>query len=101
MSTSGNHVAPTRAPFAGACPSLLSVGERCARRLVLRSAKERESPAETILVEYHGKDIVGSRVHADSATLRYEEYPGRVVAAEWQGSLGWTRFLWCQERTRT
>jgi hypothetical protein len=73
----------------------ISAGERCPRRLILLCEGE-QSPAEAVLVEYHGKDIVGSRLHADLQRCA-EEYPGRVVAAEWEGPLGWTRFMWCMK----
>jgi hypothetical protein len=67
--------------------------ERCPRRLVLLQGGE-ESEAEAVLAEYHGSEISGKRLHAD-LRLQAERHPGRIVAAEWAGPLGWTRFLWC------
>jgi hypothetical protein len=67
--------------------------ERCPRRLVLLADNEN-SAAEVVLAEYRGSEISGKRLHADLQRWA-AKHPGRIVAAEWAGPLGWTRFLWC------
>jgi hypothetical protein len=62
---------------------------------VLLQAGE-DGPVETVLQEYAGGEISGTRLHAD-LQRQAEQHPGRCVAAEWQGALGWTRFLWCRK----
>jgi hypothetical protein len=68
--------------------------QRCPRRLVLLEAGE-DSPVAEVLMEYKGADVSGKRLHADLRRLA-EEHHGRCVAAEWLGTLGWTRFLWAR-----
>ena len=67
---------------------------RCSRRILLLCDGE-DSEAERVLLEYHGAEISGKRLHADVQRLA-AEHRGRFVAAEWLGPLGWTRFLWCR-----
>ena len=66
--------------------------ERKPRRLVLLSG-EPSGPVEKVLAEYQGAEVSGNRLHAELQRLS-DENAGRVVAAEWFGRLGWTRFLW-------
>lgn len=68
---------------------------RIPRRMVLLADGE-DSPAETVLAEYRGPEISGRRVHEDVQRFA-AQHPGRFVAAEWLGPLGWTRFLWCKK----
>jgi hypothetical protein len=65
------------------------------RRLVLLTGDER-SAVERVLAEYSGAEAPGKDVHAEIDRLA-GEHSGRLVAAEWLGPLGWTRFLWCRE----
>ncbi len=69
-------------------------GGRAPRRIVLLDGDEGGGAAR-ILAEYRGAEISGKRLHADLQRLA-AEHPGRHVAAEWLGPLGWTRFLWCR-----
>jgi hypothetical protein len=69
--------------------------ERVPRRIVLLQDEEK-SAVEQVLVEYRGAEISGKRLHADLQKLA-REHAGRLVAAEWLGPLGWTRFLWCRK----
>ncbi len=66
--------------------------ERRPRRIVLL-AGEADGAVEAVLAEYRGAEVSGNRLHADLQRLS-EEHAGRCVAAEWLGSLGWTRYLW-------
>ena len=94
MSTPSNYVTSRKTPVSRSANSAPE-GQRHPRRLVLLCEGE-DSIVETVLAEYRGKDVVGSRLHAD--LQRYsEENPGRIVAAEWAGPLGWNRFLWGQK----
>jgi hypothetical protein len=68
---------------------------RAPRRLVLLTDGE-ESAVKQVLAEYRGAEISGNRLHADLQRLA-DEHRGWTVAAEWQGALGWTRFLWCRK----
>jgi hypothetical protein len=68
---------------------------RAPRRVVLLVAGEQSDAAE-VLAEYKGADVSGNRLHADVQRLAAGN-PGRWVAAEWLGPLGWTRFLWCRK----
>ena len=84
----------------GAPPASAAQGtERRPRRIVLL-AGEPDGPAEKVLAEYQGTEVSGNRLHTDLQRLS-EEYAGRCVAAEWLGSLGWTRFLWRQSGPRS
>jgi len=65
------------------------------RRLVLLTAGE-ESAVGSVLREYQGGEVSGHKLHADLQALA-QEHQGQTVAAEWQGPLGWMRFLWCQK----
>jgi hypothetical protein len=76
-------------------PASSGPGERAPRRLVLLSGDEK-SEVEAVLVEYRGAEISGNRLHADLQKFARDN-PGRCVAAEWLGPLGWTRFLWCRK----
>ncbi len=68
---------------------------RAPRRLVLLQEGE-QSGVEKVLQEFTGSDVSGTRLHADLQRLAGEN-PGRFVAAEWLGPLGWKRFLWCKK----
>jgi hypothetical protein len=54
-----------------------------------------DSAVERVLLEYHGSEVSGKRLHADVRRLA-DEHRGRCIAAEWLGPLGWKRFLSCQ-----
>ncbi len=81
------HTSSSPPPKAGSTP-------RQPRRLVLLLGDEQSDTAD-VLAEYKGADVSGNRLHADVQRLA-AEYPGRWVAAEWLGPMGWTRFLWCR-----
>ena len=68
--------------------------ERAPRRIVLLVGDE-QSEVLQVLAEYRGTEVSGRRVHEDLQKLA-AKHPGRHVAAEWEGPLGWTRFLWCR-----
>ena len=70
-------------------------GERTPRRIVLLTGDEQSAVGE-VLVELRGDDVTGKRLHAE-IQKQAAAHPGRVVAAEWLGNLGWTRFLWCKK----
>ncbi len=78
----------------GSAAQPMSSSPRCPRRVVLLRDGEA-SEAERVLLEYHGAAVSGKRLHADVQRLA-GEHDGRLVAAEWLGPLGWTRFLWCR-----
>jgi hypothetical protein len=68
--------------------------ERAPRRIVLLAGDEQSEVAR-VCAEYRGAEVTGRHVHEDLHKFATEN-PGRHVAAEWEGPLGWTRFLWCQ-----
>ena len=72
----------------------MSTGERAPRRIVLLASAD-DGEVEKVLREYAPPEPTGTRLHADLKELAAEN-PGRTVAAEWLGPLGWTRFLWCK-----
>ena len=76
-------------------PSGQTATPRALRRLVLLQEGEN-SPVEKVLQEYAGIAVSGTRLHAD-LQRQAAEHPDRCIAAEWLGSLGWTRFLWCRK----
>src|SRR5262245_51576142 len=94
MALPGNGVPQAGGNGSAARPASPS-GPRCPRRLVLLASGE-DSEALEVLAEYKGADVSGKRLHADLQRLA-GAHPGRWVAAEWLGSLGWTRFLWCKK----
>ena len=63
------------------------------RRLVLLAGGE-DSAIERVLAEPTGAEGRGKDVHAEIERLA-ATHPGKCLAAEWLGPLGWTRFLWC------
>jgi hypothetical protein len=93
MGTTGNGIPPASLNGRPADPATAT--KRCPRRLVLLSSDEG-SAVERVLREYQGPEISGNRLHADVQQFA-GDHPGRCVAAEWLGSLGWTRFLWCRK----
>ena len=72
----------------------MSTTDRAARRIVLLASAEN-SEVEKVIKEYAPPEPTGTRLHADVQEMA-AEHPGRMVAAEWLGPLGWTRFLWCK-----
>jgi len=76
-------------------PRAAPVTARCPRRLVLLSDGDDSAVVE-VLAEFTNGDVSGNRLHAE-LQRRAGEHPGRTVAAEWLGKLGWTRFLWCRK----
>ena len=77
----------------GGAQSPTAKGEARRPRRIVLLAGESDGPVADVLAEYRGADVSGNRLHADLQRLS-EEHPGRNVAAEWLGPLGWTRFLW-------
>jgi hypothetical protein len=71
-----------------------SSSERTPRRIVLLREGD-SSEVERTLAEYRGPDVSGKVLHAELQRLA-KEHPGRTLAAEWLGPLGWTRFLWAK-----
>jgi hypothetical protein len=69
--------------------------ERAPRRIVLLAGGER-GEVRQVLAEYRGAEVTGRRVHEELQKLA-AQHRGQYVAAEWQGPLGWTRFLWCRK----
>jgi hypothetical protein len=68
---------------------------RVPRRIVLLAGAE-DSEVAQVLREYSGAEVSGKRLHVDLQRFA-AEYRGSQVAAEWLGTLGWTRFLWCRK----
>ena len=83
---------PTRQPQP---PTTSSGSPRVPRRIVLLAGAE-DSEVAQVLREYSGAEVSGKRLHADLQRFA-AEHRGRQVAAEWLGTLGWTRFLWCRK----
>ncbi len=88
--SSNGSAKPSRPPL----PTTKTV--RAPRRIVLLTGDER-STVQSVLAEYQGEEISGRRLHEDVQRLAQQQH-GRLVAAEWLGPLGWTRFLWCRKR---
>ena len=64
------------------------------RRIVLLREDER-SDVRLVLAEFSGADVDA----ADFGTLldqHAEQHAGKWVAVEWQGGLGWKRYLSCR-----
>lgn len=93
MDLNGNGVLALNGPADLAKPA--SESTRCPRRLVLLTADEHIE-VKQVLAEYHDSQVSGARLHAELQRLA-AEHPGQCIAAEWQGVLGWTRFLWCRK----
>ena len=72
-----------------------STTPRAPRRIVVLTG-EKDSEAAEVLREYTGEEVSGNRLHEDLQRFAAERR-GEYVAAEWQGPLGWTRFLWCRK----
>jgi hypothetical protein len=69
--------------------------ERAPRRIVLLAGDESSDVAQ-VLAEYRAAEVTGKRLHEELQKLAVQ-HCGRLVAAEWEGPLGWTRFLWCRK----
>jgi hypothetical protein len=65
------------------------------KRLVLLTTADEQSAVRRVLVEYPAGGVKGSELHAALKRVA-REHPGSMIAAEWLGSVGWTRFLWCR-----
>ena len=63
------------------------------RRIVMLTGGEQGEVTE-VLLELKSEEVTGKRLHAEVQRLARER-AGSLVAAEWLGPLGWTRFLWC------
>jgi hypothetical protein len=87
----GTHSATARQP----APANGQGSPRVPRRIVLLAGDD-DSEVAQVLREYRGSEVSGNRIHADLQRFA-AEHPGRQVAVEWLGSLGWTRFLWCRK----
>ena len=68
---------------------------RAPRRVVLLAGDERGEVAQ-VLAEYREAEVTGKRLHEELQKFA-ARHRGRFVAAEWEGPLGWTRFLWCRK----
>jgi hypothetical protein len=66
---------------------------RAPRRIVLLSSDDKQSTVESVLAEYADKEVTGAKLHGD-LQKQAAAHPGRLVAGEWHGPLGWTRFIW-------
>ena len=73
----------------------MSTSDKAPRRIVLLVTNEA-SEVEKVIREYQPPEPTGTRLHADLVELA-GEHAGRMVAAEWHGPLGWTRFLWSKK----
>jgi hypothetical protein len=71
----------------------MAASERQPRRVVLLADGD-DSSVEAVLAEYRGAEVSGRRLHEE--LQRFAEQNAGRVAAEWEGPLGWTRFLWCR-----
>jgi hypothetical protein len=91
MDAQNNGVSPTRN---GKAPTAVSSTPRTPRRIVRLEGDEQSEPVE-VLAQYEGAEITGARLHTDLQRLA-REHTGELLAAEWLGPLGWTRFLWCR-----
>jgi len=74
----------------------MSETKRAPRRVVLLEGAGDSDAVSEVLKEYAPAEVSGKRLHEDVQRLAGER-PGRTVAAEWLGPLGWTRFLWCRK----
>jgi hypothetical protein len=79
----------------GAANGKLPASTRTARRVVLLVEDER-SAVERVLVQYGMAEAHTANL-AEDVNRFANEYPGRTVAAEWQGPRHWVRFLWCRK----
>lgn len=95
MASSTNGISSAPGP---AAKSSTSSSPRCRRRVVLLRDGE-DSEVESVLAEYASSEVSGKRLHADVQRLA-DEHRSHLVAAEWLGPLGWTRFLWCRRGPR-
>lgn len=69
--------------------------ERVPRRIVVLTG-DRDSEAEQVLATYEGNAVSGRRLHRELQQYA-AAHPGKCVAGEWLGKLGWTRFVWCRK----
>jgi len=69
--------------------------QRVPRRIVLVAGDANDGAVEKVLREYAGAEVSGVKLHADLPALAAAN-PGRIVAGEWLGPLGWMRFAWCR-----
>jgi hypothetical protein len=89
-----NAVGPSHGRNGNGRPAALGT-RRCARRIVLLKGEHDGTVCE-VLLEMRDEEVSGKRLHAEVQRLA-QEHAGELVAAEWAGPLGWTRFLWCRK----
>jgi len=66
------------------------------RRIVLLKGDDNDADVQQVLGEYPGEQLAEFDVHQLLPQFAAEN-AGKVVAVEWQDSLGWQRFLWCRK----
>ncbi len=76
-------------------PSKPEQVERAERRLVLLKGDEN-SEVEKVLGSYDSTEPRERDMHAEIERFAVRN-KGRVIAAEWHGPLGWTRFMTCRK----
>jgi len=68
-----------------------SKSARNPQRIVLLAGDEH-SEVKSVLAEYPGADL--EKVNVNEEIPKFAaEHAGKLVAVEWQGTLGWRRFL--------
>ena len=96
MNANGNGVGTTINGKTGpAKPATTTGSPRNPRRVVLLAGGE-QGHVSKVLLEMPAEEVSGNRLHAEVQRLA-REHAGAIVAAEWLGPLGWTRFLWCHK----
>lgn len=65
----------------------------CAPRRIILLKDDKDSEPELVLAEYSGTAVSGTRLHQELIRLALA-HKERLLAAEWHGPLGWSRFLW-------
>ncbi|MGF1581447.1 MAG: hypothetical protein ACFCD0_19145 [Gemmataceae bacterium] len=76
-------------------PRIPEQTERAERRLVLLRSDEN-SDVEEVLGTYDSTEPRERDLHAEIERFAMRN-KGRVIAAEWHGPLGWTRFMTCRK----
>jgi len=65
-------------------------------RRIVRLKGDDQSEVKEVLESFEGNQAIGSKIHAELHKFA-AKHPGKTVAIEWLGNMGWVRFATCRK----